>query len=91
MAGNSEQSVIGQGPSVPQSVRPVDGRISDGVLAIHQSQGDFYPDAWGDRESAMLSKHRNDVCKASNTEEPGAVISHAGICEGVVGKLAVLP
>jgi hypothetical protein len=23
--------------------------------------------------------------------EPGAVILHAGICEGVVGKLAVLP
>jgi hypothetical protein len=39
----------------------------------------------------MISEHRNDVCKVSNTEEPGAVISHVGICEGVVGKLAVLP
>jgi hypothetical protein len=39
----------------------------------------------------MISEYSNDGCKASNTEEPGAVISHAGICEGAVGQLAVLP
>jgi hypothetical protein len=30
-------------------------------------------------------------CKASTTEEPGAVVPHAGICAGAVGQLAVLP
>jgi hypothetical protein len=25
-----------------------------------------------------------DACKASNTEEPGAVIPHAGICKHIV-------
>jgi hypothetical protein len=39
----------------------------------------------------MISEYSNAVCKASNTEEPGAVILHAGICEGAVGQLAVLP
>lgn len=29
--------------------------------------------------------------EASNTEEPCAGKPHAGICEGAVGKLAVLP
>ena len=29
--------------------------------------------------------------EASNTEEPCARKPHAGICEGAVGKLAVLP
>lgn len=33
----------------------------------------------------MISEYSNDVCKASNMEEPGAVIPHAGICEGAVG------
>jgi hypothetical protein len=28
---------------------------------------------------------------ARYSEEPGAGIPHAGICEGAVGKLAVLP
>ncbi len=28
---------------------------------------------------------------ASNSEEPGAVIPHAGICAGAAGQLAVLP
>ena len=39
----------------------------------------------------MTSEYRNDECKASDTEEPGAVILHAGICAGAVGQLAVLP
>jgi hypothetical protein len=39
----------------------------------------------------MISEYRDDECKASSMEEPGAVISHAGICEGAVGQLAVLP
>ena len=39
----------------------------------------------------MISENIHDACKASNTEEPGAVISHAGICKGAVGQLAVLP
>ena len=30
-------------------------------------------------------------CNASSFEEPCAVIPHAGICEGAVGELAVLP
>ncbi len=29
--------------------------------------------------------------EASLAEKPGAVIPHAGICEGAVGQLAVLP
>ena len=29
--------------------------------------------------------------QANNPEEPGAVIPHAGVCEGAVGQLAVLP
>ena len=29
--------------------------------------------------------------KASNSEEPCAVIPHAGVCGGAVGQLAVLP
>lgn len=29
--------------------------------------------------------------EANNTEEPCAIIPHAGICEGAVGQLAVLP
>ena len=35
----------------------------------------------------MLSKNRhiNAGCNASSFEEPGAVIPHAGICEGAVG------
>jgi hypothetical protein len=34
----------------------------------------------------MLSRNQeNAVCKASSFEEPGAVIPHAGICEGAVG------
>jgi len=41
----------------------------------------------------MLSrkKEKNAECKASSFEEPGAGIPHAGICEGAVGQLAVLP
>jgi hypothetical protein len=39
----------------------------------------------------MTSEYQNDECKASDTEEPGAVILHAGICAGAVGQLAVLP
>ena len=39
----------------------------------------------------MISEYQNDACKASDTEEPGAVIPHVGICEGAVGQLAVLP
>ena len=39
----------------------------------------------------MLSEETIDVCDASDTEEPGAVIPHAGICAGAVGQLAVLP
>ncbi len=39
----------------------------------------------------MFSEQTNDVCQASNTEEPGAVIPHAGICAGADGQLAVLP
>ena len=39
----------------------------------------------------MTSEYRNDECKASDTEEPGAVILHAGICAGAAGQLAVLP
>lgn len=31
------------------------------------------------------------LCEASNVEKPGAGIPHAGICEGAVGQLAVLP
>ena len=31
------------------------------------------------------------MCEASNFEEPGAVVSHAGICAGAAGQLAVLP
>jgi hypothetical protein len=31
------------------------------------------------------------VCEANNVEKPGAVIPLAGICEGAVGQLAVLP
>ena len=38
----------------------------------------------------MLSKTKA-VCEASGFEEPGAVIPHAGICEGAVGQPAVLP
>jgi len=38
----------------------------------------------------MLSKTKA-VCEASDFEEPGAVIPHAGICEGAVGQPAVLP
>jgi hypothetical protein len=29
--------------------------------------------------------------EANSSEEPGAEKLHAGICEGAVGKLAVLP
>lgn len=39
----------------------------------------------------MISKYLYAVCKASSFEKPGAVIPHAGICEGAVGQLAVLP
>jgi hypothetical protein len=40
----------------------------------------------------MLSKnyHISAECNASSFEEPGAIIPHAGICEGAVGELAVL-
>ena len=31
------------------------------------------------------------MCDASNSEEPGAVVPHAGICAGAAGRLAVLP
>jgi len=31
------------------------------------------------------------MCEASNFEEPGAVVPHAGICTGAAGQLAVLP
>jgi hypothetical protein len=31
------------------------------------------------------------VCEVNNVEKPGAVIPHAGICEGAVGQLAILP
>ncbi len=31
------------------------------------------------------------MCEASNFEEPGAVVPHAGICTGAVGQPAVLP
>jgi hypothetical protein len=37
------------------------------------------------------SKYLYVVCEANNVEKPGAVIPHAGICEGAVGQLAVLP
>jgi hypothetical protein len=30
----------------------------------------------------LFSNQGNAVCKASSFEEPGAVIPHAGICEG---------
>ena len=35
----------------------------------------------------MISKNTCVVkmCEASSSEEPGAVILHAGICEGVAG------
>jgi len=42
----------------------------------------------------MLSRKKekkNAECKASGFEEPGAGIPHAGICEGAVRQLAVLP
>jgi len=39
----------------------------------------------------MISKYLYVVCEANNVEKPGAVIPHAGICEGAVGQLAVLP
>lgn len=42
----------------------------------------------GNSEQSVIQK---DVCEASTTEEPGAVVPHAGICEGAVGQLAVLP
>ena len=31
------------------------------------------------------------IAEASISEEPGAVVPHAGICAGAVGQLAVLP
>jgi len=35
----------------------------------------------------MISKNTCvvNMCEASSSEEPGAVIPHAGICEGAVG------
>jgi len=40
----------------------------------------------------MISKNISVAkCEASSSEEPSAVIPHAGICEGAVGQLAVLP
>jgi hypothetical protein len=39
----------------------------------------------------MISKYLYAVCEANNVEKPGAVIPLAGICEGAVGQLAVLP
>ena len=33
----------------------------------------------------MISKYLYAVCEANNVEKPGAVIPHAGICEGAVG------
>ena len=33
----------------------------------------------------MISKYLYAVCEANNIEKPGAVIPHAGICEGAAG------
>jgi len=35
--------------------------------------------------SNHIKNQINAVCKASSFEEPGAIIPHAGICEGAVG------
>jgi hypothetical protein len=43
------------------------------------------------RQQNLGNRKKNAECKASSFEEPGAGIPHAGICEGAVRQLAVLP
>lgn len=61
--------------------------VTPGQVSQHCSKTLNYPNP----TYVMTSKYLNAVCEASNFEKPGAVIPHAGICEGAVGQLAALP
>ena len=66
------------------------GKGATGLRSLHRKHD---PDTIGRRtscqphcrETAKRAATVADQAEASSSEEPGAVIPHAGICEGAVG------